>query len=106
VHEAERISLLPGAEESARAALAQEEVTAERQQRVLDLVAGFESPYGLELLATAHSAWMHAAGTDDVVNAIRAWSPGKEKLFTERDVTLAVDTFAARGRGPHTPVMV
>jgi O-acetyl-ADP-ribose deacetylase (regulator of RNase III) len=106
VHEAEPISLLPGAEESARAALTQEEVTAERVQRVLHLVAGFESPYGLELLATAHWVWTHTSDTEDVVNAVRAWSPRKEKLFTERDVTLALDTLAARGWGPRTPVMV
>lgn len=105
VHEAEPISLLPGAEEAARALLRQGDDTAKRVHRVLHLVAGFESPYGLELLATAHWVWTRTPATDDVVDAVRAWSPRKERLFTERDVTLAIDTLATRGWGPRAEVM-
>jgi O-acetyl-ADP-ribose deacetylase (regulator of RNase III) len=65
----------------------------ERISRLLRLVDGFETPYSLELLATAHFA-AHSepvAGTAaDVVNRVAGWSPRKARLFTPPHVQLAL----------------
>jgi hypothetical protein len=65
----------------------------ERISRLLGLVDGFETPYSLELLATAHVA-AHTepvARTEaDVVQRVVGWSPRKARLFTPRHVQLAL----------------
>src|ERR1035438_1894294 len=48
------VSLLPGAVDEATAFLADHPDTRERYGRVEQLIDGFETPYGLELLATPH----------------------------------------------------
>ena len=48
------LELVPGAVENARATLAKRPETRDRFERVAKLVEGFESPFGLELLATVH----------------------------------------------------
>ena len=58
VREAEPITVLPGGAREASEALAENHQIAERIQRVLELVEGYESAYGLELLASVH--WMAA----------------------------------------------
>ena len=63
------------------------------------IISGFESPFGLELLTTVD--WLinkeHCNGTvDDVMEAIKHWPAGpkwasrKEKLFSQRDVSIAL----------------
>ena len=72
--------------------------TRDRFDRVVELVAGFESPFGLELLATVH--WViNDIRTDaipDVVRATYGWNPRK-KQFSERKIELARDTLRQRG---------
>jgi uncharacterized protein YwgA len=48
------LTLVPGAEDEAIQFLKDHATTRERLARVSELVEGFESPYGLELLATVH----------------------------------------------------
>lgn len=50
----EQLALLPGAVDEAEAFLAAHPATSDRFDRVARLVEGFETPFGLELLATAH----------------------------------------------------
>lgn len=87
----EQLELLPGAVDKAEAFLIDHDATRERFERVASLADGFETPYGLELLATAH--WVatkeRAATTDDIVTAIYAWGPGKNQ-FSRPQITLAV----------------
>lgn len=93
VDKMEELELLPGAVEEANLMLDEELETGSRIQEVLDLVAGFESPYGLELLSTVH--WISVADpevADDVNHAVaqvRDWSPRKERLFTPDHITVA-----------------
>ncbi|MGV3615380.1 MAG: hypothetical protein ACO1SV_08605 [Fimbriimonas sp.] len=77
----EPVSLAPGAEAAADALLSASPETDARIQRVLELIEGFESPYGLELLATVHwVATQGGAGTaDEAVNLAHQWSP-RERL--------------------------
>ena len=93
VHDAEPIELMPGAVEHAQTLLSNHPETRERFDRVAELVEGFESPYGLELLATTH--WV-AMGNDQArkdpkvaEQFVRAWSARKANLFTPRHIQLA-----------------
>ena len=63
--------------------------------RVATLVDGFETPYGLELLATAHwVATKEGARTPDAIaDAIYEWAPGKSQ-FSRRQIALAVERLA------------
>lgn len=88
----EQLALIAGAPEKATAFLSGHEATRQRFDRVAELVDGFETPYGLELLATAH--WVsvnEAARTDDaVINAFYAWNPRKQQ-FTRSQIQRAIE---------------
>lgn len=82
-----RIFLLPGAREKAKNFIMNQGNGAkERLERVRDTIRGFETPYGMELLATVH--WIafqedKRAKTDPniAVEAIRMWSARKRSVF-------------------------
>lgn len=100
VMQAEAIALLPGAVEAADNELAAHPDTQARIERVVDLVDGFESMYGLELLGSVHWCATHeAAGAPDpaIVEAVQSWTPRKGRLFTAEHVAAALG--ALRGRG-------
>lgn len=92
------LDLLPGAADAAEAFLADNTGTHERLARVGELVEGYESPYGLELLATIH--WIVASegvrDPDQVADATWAWSHRKQK-FTRDQIELALDRLKALG---------
>lgn len=92
VREAEPITVRPGGANEASEALAENHQIAERIQRVLELVEGYESAYGLELLASVH--WIAACeGNDDdldgVTNRVQSWSQRKRRMFTARHIESA-----------------
>lgn len=84
------LQLVPGALEDAKAVLKGHPDTLARFERVQDLVHGFETSFGMELLATVH--WVMAdegaRADDDVVRAIHNWSDRK-KQFSPRQILLA-----------------
>ena len=85
------VRLLPGALAEAAAFLADQPDTRERYARVEQLIDGFETPYGLELLATTHWVSTHE-DADDPASAgdrVRAWSARKGHLFTDEHVAVA-----------------
>jgi O-acetyl-ADP-ribose deacetylase (regulator of RNase III) len=92
VRDADPIELLPEAAAEADAFLAEHPDTRERFARVAALVEGFESPYGLELLASVH--WVahesDPATTPEAATAkVQSWTHRKGQLFTERHVDVA-----------------
>ncbi|MCH7823714.1 MAG: macro domain-containing protein [Acidobacteria bacterium] len=93
-----QLQLVPGALEDARAFLKNETGTEVHFQRVCDLVEGFESPFGLELLSTVH--WVASRepveSTDDVVASTYAWNDRK-KRFSRRQIELTVDVLSSKG---------
>jgi len=98
VQEAEPLTVLPDAAAEAEAQLAGAEPTRARIERVLELAAGFESAYGLELLATVHWVASREAQRDDEVAAnVRAWSPRKARMFTPMHVSTALGALRERG---------
>lgn len=85
VWEADPIEVLPGAADEAAMVLADVPETEARMDRVLELVSGFESAYGLELLATVHwVALEHGASVTDeqIRTAVASWSTRKRTMFT------------------------
>ena len=88
----QELSLVPGAVEEATAFLADDPDTQARFKRVADLVEGFETPVGLELLSTVHWVATHAGTppTEEVVSGVYAWNERK-KQFTPRQIRLALD---------------
>jgi uncharacterized protein YwgA len=87
----EQVTVLPGAAEEAEAFLAAHPQTRERFDRVAALVEGFETPFGLELLATTHWVAVAEDAQDDqaMEEAFYAWSPRKARFMPEQ-IALAV----------------
>lgn len=92
------LELVPGAVDDAFAVLERDTETKARLDRVADLVAGFETPFGLELLATAHWIMVHDSvqTVEKVVQNVHAWNEHK-KRFSPRQITLAVDVLSRKG---------
>jgi O-acetyl-ADP-ribose deacetylase (regulator of RNase III) len=104
VLESEPITPRPGADDAAEVLLAERPESRARISDVLDLVNGFESMYGLELLSSVH--WVvtrqTGAGADDhaVAEAVRDWNPRKGRLFTPEHVSTALAALRERELAP------
>lgn len=84
------LELVPGAAEKAQAFLQDHPATRERFERVLKLVDGFETSFGMELLATVHWVMVNdGVRGDGVVDAIYAWNKRKQ-MFNEQQIFLAM----------------
>ena len=86
------IALVDGAAEDAQAVLNDHPETRNRFRQVSGLIEGFESSYGLELLATVH--WVaeqeHAGTVDQAVEKVHGWNTRK-KMFTPHQIQAAWD---------------
>lgn len=93
-----QLTLVPGAAKEAQMLLEQREDTLYRFQRVSELVDGFESPFGLELLSTVHWALRHESlkSSEEIAEYIYSWNERKRK-FTPRQISLAIDTLHRKG---------
>lgn len=93
-----KIELVPGAIEDAARFLADHPETRARFDRVADLVEGFESPLGLELLSTVHWVMeeLESPSVDEVVERTYRWNERKRQ-FTPRQITLAADVLDRKG---------
>lgn len=92
------LKLVPGAYEDASTFLLEHKQTKQHFDRVSELVDGFESPFGMELLATVH--WVTAKedvqSKDQVVAKVHHWNERK-KQFTPRQIELAYDVLSEKG---------
>jgi O-acetyl-ADP-ribose deacetylase (regulator of RNase III) len=92
------LALVPGADRDAEAFLADHPATRARFERVANLVDGFETQVGLELLSTVH--WIVRQGrartADEVAAAVYAWAERK-KQFSPRQIRLALDVLTRKG---------
>lgn len=93
-----QLTIIPGANEDAEQFLADRIETLDRFDRVANLVAGFETPYGLELLATVYwVARMENASTfNEVRDSIYNWNPRKRR-FSPDQIALALETLRREG---------
>lgn len=105
-----QIGLMPEALEEAERVLSSNEEAKARLDRVATLIEGFESPYGMELLATVH--WVvtqeGARNIDEVVNCIWEWSERKRENFSREHVCIAWEHLRDEGwlEGQSNPVPV
>ncbi len=92
------LELMPGAVEDAEDFLDGHEHTLARFDRVSNLVDGFESPVGLELLSTVHWVFKEegARSRIDIVEQVHGWSKHKRQ-FTERQIGLAIRVLEQKG---------
>jgi hypothetical protein len=92
------LELVPGAIEDATRAMAANTETHARYRRVADLVSGFESPFGLELLSTVHWVCRHEGvrGSKEVVTATHEWNERKRQ-FSPEQISLAHRVLADGG---------
>lgn len=72
--------------------------TLERFDHVVRLIEGFETPFGMELLATVHwVATREGAGTpDEAVGATYAWNERK-RMFTEQHIHVTWGALESKG---------
>jgi O-acetyl-ADP-ribose deacetylase (regulator of RNase III) len=87
------IELLPGAAEAADHFLKDNVDSHKRLERVADVIDGFETPYGMELLSSTHWVARHgtprAADADEAAQAIRGWNERKQSMFKPEHVRVA-----------------
>lgn len=93
-----QLELVPGALEDASAFLKDKTDTVSRLNKVFELVEGFETPFGLELLSTVHWIVTHeqAETLDDIVTKTYAWNDRKRQ-FSRRQIALAAEVLAGKG---------
>ncbi|MGH7145381.1 MAG: type II toxin-antitoxin system antitoxin DNA ADP-ribosyl glycohydrolase DarG [Planctomycetota bacterium] len=93
-----QLALVPKGVELAQEVLKRHPSTQANFAKVADLVEGFESPNGMELLATIH--WVvtreNAKTERAAVTATHAWS-GRKQQFTKRQIHIAFDTLHKKG---------
>lgn len=64
---------------------------------VANLVEGFETSFGMELLTTVHWVMAHEGARDeDVVAAVHGWNPRK-RMFEDEQIQLAVERLRDEG---------
>ena len=92
------LELVPGAFEDASVFLKNHPETRSRFDKVSGLVEGFESSFGLELLATIHwvSEEENARTLDDIVECTYSWNIGK-KQFSKRQIEIAYKALSEKG---------
>jgi O-acetyl-ADP-ribose deacetylase (regulator of RNase III)/uncharacterized protein YwgA len=87
------ISVLQSGIEAAQSFLANQADAQERLERVGNLIMGFETPYGMEMLATIH--WVTkedpeaATNCDKAIQKVQEWSDRKQKLFQINHLQIA-----------------
>lgn len=86
-----QIELLPGAVDDAKEFLQDKSVTQQHFKKVADLVDGFETPFGLELLSTVHwvCKYEQAKSIEETIEKIYAWNSRKQQ-FSKRQITIAL----------------
>lgn len=92
-----QLELVPGAVRDASRFLDEHPKTRARFDRVADLVEGFETSFGLELLSTVH--WVvtreRASTLDEITRAVHQWGERKQR-FTSEQIRLAWETLCEK----------
>jgi len=92
------LQIVPGAVEDAMAYLEHQPATRTHFDRVVDLVTGFETPLGMELLATVHWAATQREISDfeSLVQTVYAWNARKAD-FSRRQIEAAYRALVQKG---------
>jgi len=93
-----QINLLPEILPEAESYLQKHPATCDHFQKVVELIAGFETPFGMELLSTVH--WVAnkegATDADQAVHKTYAWN-SRKRMFQEKHIRLAWDILGQKG---------
>jgi len=97
------INLLPEILPQAERFLENHPSTRNHFQKVVDLISGFETPYGMELLSTVH--WVatreNATTADLAVSKTYGWN-NRKRMFQEKHIRLAWDILKRKEWLQHT----
>ena len=89
------IELLPGAVKEADAFLTNHPDSVSRLIRVAELIQGFETPYGMELLSTVHWVCTHstpkASTTNVAIQYVQDWNERKRDMFKAVHIRVAYE---------------
>ena len=89
----QELELLPGAIAKADRAIEKHRESAARLERVAELIHGYETPYGMELLSSVHWVAKHASppstNEETAIDAISNWNDRKRAMFKEHHITTA-----------------
>ncbi len=92
------INLLPEILPQAESFLEDHPATLNHFQRVVDLISGFETPFGMELLSTVH--WVAtregAITADQAVSKTYSWN-NRKRMFQEKHIRIAWDILERKG---------
>jgi O-acetyl-ADP-ribose deacetylase (regulator of RNase III) len=93
-----QIEVVPGAVDEAINFLEKHGATRQRFDRVVDLVEGFGTPFGMELLSTVHwVASQEGASTSEIaIDRTHAWN-GRKRMFTSDQIRLAWNVLVNKG---------
>ena len=93
-----QIEMKPDASIRAETYLSEHPDTRRRFDHVVSLIEGFETPYGMELLASVHWVRRHdgSATVKDAIAKVHAWNDRK-KMFPEQHIRLAWDVLDREG---------
>lgn len=93
------LTVLPGAIDEAEAYLASDPEARERLERVAELIDGFETPFGMELLGTVHWVMQHDADPssfEDVVTKVQGWNQRKSREMKPGHIRAAWERLSAQ----------
>lgn len=78
--------------------LLEEQQCTKHLKRVTELIEGFETPFGMELLSTVHWVVVHegAQNSDKATELIYAWNPRK-KMFKRKHIDIAWQVLQVKG---------
>jgi O-acetyl-ADP-ribose deacetylase (regulator of RNase III) len=94
------IALLNGATRVADAFLVSQGESQARLRRVAEVIEGFETPYGMELLSSVHWVATHGGGVHSVADAVRevhAWNDRKQALLSSPHIRVAWSQLVDKG---------
>ncbi|MDF5715003.1 MAG: macro domain-containing protein [Rhizonema sp. NSF051] len=99
------LELKPYASEQAETFLTEHKATLQRFNRVADLIKGFETTFGMELLSTVHWVATQEAITtaEDAVTKIHAWNAHK-RIFEPEHIYLAWKRLCEEGWLSHDTI--
>ena len=95
------IELLPNAIDKANEFLNEHAGKTKLLSTVADLIEGFETPYGMELLSSVH--WMAkrdqypAKSSVEVIGKIHTWNDRKRSMFREKHIEVAWERLREKG---------
>jgi O-acetyl-ADP-ribose deacetylase (regulator of RNase III) len=96
-----QIHLQPNAVKEADRFLMNETEAAAKLDKISRLIDGFETPYGMELLATVHWVCIEnpllSNAPDEVVSLVHSWNARKMKLFSKEHINIAWRRLSEQG---------